>query len=81
MENSIFSAPQPSTYVTPLTVHNGLGFLSGQLPRKNGEIEYRGKVGAQVDVASARAAARLCAEACVAALERELGDETGSFGF
>jgi enamine deaminase RidA (YjgF/YER057c/UK114 family) len=73
LENTKFATPQPSPYVTPLTVHNGLGFLSGQLPRKNGEIQYRGKVGAQVDVDSARAAARLCAEACIAALEKELG--------
>jgi len=73
LKKSPFSTPQPSPYVTLLTVHNGLGFLSGQLPRKDGEIQYRGKVGAQVDMDSARAAARLCAQACIAALEKELG--------
>ncbi|MDB6047705.1 MAG: hypothetical protein JWR17_451 [Pseudomonas sp.] len=73
MENQQKVTPQPSRFVTTLTVHNGLGFLSGQLPRKDGEIQYRGKVGAEVDLESACCAARLCAQACVDALERELG--------
>jgi enamine deaminase RidA (YjgF/YER057c/UK114 family) len=64
---------QPSSFVTPVVVHAGLAFVSGQLPRRGGELQFRGKVGGTVDLASARSAAVLCAEACIAALERELG--------
>ena len=63
----------PSNLFVTFARHNGFGFLSGQLPRRNGELAYRGKVGADVDLATARDAAALCAEACVLALDRELG--------
>lgn len=63
----------PSTLFVTFARHGGLGFLSGQLPRRNGELAYKGKVGGDIDLATARDAASLCAEACVQALERELG--------
>jgi hypothetical protein len=48
------TSPKPSAFVTTFTSHQGLGFLSGQLPRKDGELMYRGKAGAEVDLESAR---------------------------
>lgn len=65
-------ASQPSSFVTPLTIHGDLGFLSGQLPRGNGELLHRGQVGAEVTIEQAIEAADLCARNCLAVLEREL---------
>ncbi|MEV6133389.1 RidA family protein [Streptomyces violaceusniger] len=70
-------ASTPSGYVTPVVVHQGVAYVSGQLPRKDGRIAYHGKVGADVDVESARAAARLCAQACLTTLDSELSGEGG----
>jgi enamine deaminase RidA (YjgF/YER057c/UK114 family) len=72
------ASPAPAStpsrgYVTPVVVHGGVAFVSGQLPREGGELKFRGKVGGAVDLESARSAAVLCADACIAALERELG--------
>jgi enamine deaminase RidA (YjgF/YER057c/UK114 family) len=65
--------PAPSALLTPVVVHEGWAFVSGQLPRENGELRYCGKVGQTVDLATAVQAARLSAMACLDALERELG--------
>jgi enamine deaminase RidA (YjgF/YER057c/UK114 family) len=63
----------PSAYVTPVVLHEGVAYLSGQLPRLNGEIQFHGKVGTEVDLESAQNAARLCAQSCLDTLNRELG--------
>lgn len=67
------SQPAPSSLLTTVVVHEGWAFVSGQLPRENGELRHVGKVGLTVDVATAIQAARLSAIACLDALERELG--------
>lgn len=55
------AAPQPvGTYRTALLV-GGLLFISGQLPVLNGELKYRGKVGAELSEAEGGEAARLAA--------------------
>ncbi|WP_250511709.1 RidA family protein [Caballeronia sp. GACF4] len=62
-----------STLVTPVRLFGNLAFVSGQLPREAGELTYRGKVGEEIAMPDAEAAAALCAHACLAALERALG--------
>lgn len=64
----------PSARVTPVVVHAGVAYVSGQLPRIAGELQFRGKAGAEVDLDTARLAARLCAEACIAALSHSVGE-------
>jgi enamine deaminase RidA (YjgF/YER057c/UK114 family) len=49
-------------------------YISGQLPSAKGEVLYKGKVGAQVTVDQARAAARLCAINILAAAKAAVGD-------
>jgi enamine deaminase RidA (YjgF/YER057c/UK114 family) len=44
----------PSHYVTPFTIYNGIVFVSGKLPRIGSEIQYRGNVGAEVDLHAAK---------------------------
>lgn len=64
---------QASHFVTPVTIFGNIAFVSGQLPRLNGEIQHVGRVGDNVDVAAAQQAAALCAHACLAALDKALG--------
>jgi enamine deaminase RidA (YjgF/YER057c/UK114 family) len=68
--------PKPSaaggSYL-PVVIHQGLAFVSGQLPRLDGVVQYCGKVGHSVSLEQAQKAARLCASQCLAALDQELG--------
>ena len=48
-------------------------YTSGQLPISDGELRYRGKVGADVSVEDAKAAAALCALNCLAAVHDLVG--------
>jgi enamine deaminase RidA (YjgF/YER057c/UK114 family) len=48
-------------------------YVSGQLPMVNGELSATGKVGAEVDVAEAKALARVCALNALAAAAAAAG--------
>lgn len=57
------------------TVRTGnLVFVSGQVPRVRGEIQFRGHVGSDLSVEDGRAAARLCALNALAAVKKEICD-------
>lgn len=55
--------PEPATpsfdYV-PVTEHAGVLYVSGQLPKEDGEVRITGTVGADVSIEQAQAAARIC---------------------
>jgi enamine deaminase RidA (YjgF/YER057c/UK114 family) len=55
--------PQPrdpvANFVSFVTVDR-LVFMSGQLPRIDGNLAYRGKLGREVSLDDGKAAARLC---------------------
>lgn len=71
---SLLPAPsRPGGAYQPVVIHAGIAYVSGQLPRLNGELRYRGKVGAEVDLDQARAAAALCALQAISALSAALG--------
>ncbi|MFT4266330.1 MAG: RidA family protein [Xenophilus sp.] len=63
----------PGGVYRPVVIHGGIAYVSGQLPRQQGEVRVMGLVGRDVDLETARFAARLCAMQCLAALGRELG--------
>ena len=65
-------APVPVFQYVPVTVHERLAFVSGQLPRKGEEI-ITGKVGGDVDLERAQEAARLCIIQGLACLRQSLG--------
>lgn len=65
-------APVPAFQYVPVTVHERLAFVSGQLPRK-GEDIVTGKVGGEVDLGRAQEAARLCIIQALACLRQNLG--------
>ena len=53
--------PQPAGKYRPALLGGGLLFISGQLPILNGELKYRGGVGAELSEAEGGEAARLAA--------------------
>jgi enamine deaminase RidA (YjgF/YER057c/UK114 family) len=57
----------------PLTVHQGVAYVSGQVPRINGEIPYPGKVGQEVTVEQARELAEYCVLKGLSSIRQELG--------
>lgn len=54
-------------------VHGGVAYVSGQLPRRGDELMFKGRVGAEIDLAAAQRAAAVCAELCLAALAEAVG--------
>ncbi len=66
-------AAAPSFNYVPVTLHRGTAHVSGQLPKVDGEIRVRGKVGASVSLETARGEARLCILQGLACLKQALG--------
>lgn len=53
-------AAAPSFQYVPVTIHNGVAYVSGQMPKVDGEIRTFGKVGAEVSIEEAQESARIC---------------------
>jgi enamine deaminase RidA (YjgF/YER057c/UK114 family) len=66
-------AAVPAYHYVPVTVHDGVAYVSGQLPRLAGGLAAVGKVGAEVSLEQAQEAARVCILQGLAALEQALG--------
>ncbi len=66
-------AAVPSFNYVPVTVHRGVAYISGQLPKRDGEIRVFGKLGAEIDLDTARDEARICILQALACLKAELG--------
>ena len=66
-------AAEPSFSYVPVTVHNGVAYVSGQLPKVDGAVRVFGKVGAEVDLETARGEARICILQGLACLKQALG--------
>ncbi len=54
-------APSPAANYVPYTIAKGLVFIAGQAPVVDGQYQSVGRVGAEVTLEAAQAAARLCA--------------------
>lgn len=63
----------PVAAYVPAVRSGSMVYTSGQLPIAEGELRYRGKVGADVSVEDAKAAAALCALNCLAAVHDLVG--------
>lgn len=66
-------AASPSFNYVAVTVHRGVAYVSGQLPKVDGEVRVTGKVDAEVDLATAQDQARHCILQGLACLKAELG--------
>lgn len=70
------ASPPRYAYV-PVVVHAGIAYVSGQIPKVGDDVQFVGKVGREIDLETAQAAARLCALNGVAQLRDALGSIAG----
>ena len=64
---------EPSFQYVPVTIHAGVAYVSGQLPKENGEVRITGKVGDAVDAEAAQRAARICILQGLSCLKAAIG--------
>lgn len=70
--------PAPAAAIAayvPYTMTGNLVFISGQLPLEGGRLIYTGRVGIDLDLATAQYAARLCAINILAQLNQACGGD------
>ena len=60
---------RPSGSYIPAAASGYLLFTAGQVPRVNGIVKHKGKVGEDSTLEDAYAGARICAVNCLAAIE------------
>jgi enamine deaminase RidA (YjgF/YER057c/UK114 family) len=68
------SPPKPAGSYIPVVVSKSLAYVSGQIPIKDGKVEFTGKVPSVQSIENAQKAAKLCAINALAQLKAELGD-------
>lgn len=61
-------SPVPQGSYVPAVRTGNLVFIAGQLPMRDGQVAYKGKVGKDLDIEDGREAARLCFLNALAAL-------------
>ena len=64
----------PNFAYVPVTLHDGVAYVSGQLPKIDGEVRVVGKVGREVTLDAARKESRVCALQAPGCLKEALGD-------
>jgi len=67
------NAAQPQFNYVPVVLHGDLAYVSGQLPKQDGEVRITGRVGDTVSMELAQQAARICAIQALACLAEALG--------
>lgn len=67
------AVPHRAGSYVPATLAGSLLFTAGQLPLKEGQLSYTGKVGREVSIEDAKEAAKLCALNALAAARAEVG--------
>jgi len=68
------AAGKPVANFVPCVQAGPMLYVSGQITSWNGQIRYQGRVGAEVSLEDARAAARLCGLNLIAQVKNFLGD-------
>jgi enamine deaminase RidA (YjgF/YER057c/UK114 family) len=64
---------EPRGHYETVVLHGGLAYVSGHLPRHEGELAFAGKVGDGCSIADAKRAARASALGCLSSLKAALG--------
>jgi enamine deaminase RidA (YjgF/YER057c/UK114 family) len=65
---------EPAFDYVPVTIHGSTAYVSGQLPKVDGEVRCTGKVGAEVSTEEAAEAARVCILQGLTCLKVALGN-------
>ncbi|HWL23586.1 MAG TPA: RidA family protein [Ureibacillus sp.] len=67
-------AVAPLYSYVPVTIHRGVAYISGQVPRINGKLPYTGKVGRDVKVEQAQELAEYCVLKALSCLKAAIGN-------
>ena len=67
------SPPKPAGSYIPAVRTGNLIFISGQIPMKDGQVQFKGQVPTSISIEEAQKAARLCIINVLAQLKVELG--------
>ena len=70
---NIPNAPKPAGSYVPIVLTGKLAFVSGQIPIKDGQVVYQGKVGDTQSIDNAQEAAKLCVINGLAQIEAYCG--------
>ena len=70
---SLPTPPKPAGSYIPVVRTGNLVFVSGQIPVKDGKVEFQGKVPTNVPIEVAQQAAKLCIINVLAQLKSEIG--------
>ncbi len=65
---------KPVAAYIPALISGDLVFTAGQIPFVKGELQYNGKVGAELTLEDGQRAAEICALNCLAAIKGVIGD-------
>ena len=65
--------PKPAGSYIPVVKTGNLVFVSGQIPMKDGQVQFKGQVPTSISVEDAQKAAKLCIINVLAQLKAELG--------
>jgi enamine deaminase RidA (YjgF/YER057c/UK114 family) len=65
--------PKPAGSYIPVVKTGNLVFVSGQIPMKEGQVQFKGQVPTDISVEEAQMAARLCIINVMAQIKSELG--------
>lgn len=68
-------APSPAANYVPYVIARGLAFIAGQAPVRDGNYAFTGRVGNEVTVEDAQAAARLCGLNILAQVKAAVGGD------
>lgn len=66
-------AASPAFNYIPVTLHAGVAYVAGQLPKVDGDVRVQGKAGAEVTLEVAKGEARICILQGLACLKQALG--------
>ncbi|WP_166390413.1 Atu1372/SO_1960 family protein [Candidatus Nitrosotalea sp. TS] len=70
---SLPTPPRPAGSYVPVVRTGNLVFVSGQIPVRDGKVEFHGKVPTNISIEVAQQAAKLCIINVLAQLKAELG--------
>ena len=66
-------ATPPLYQYVPITIHQNVAYISGQVPRINGQIPFPGKVGQDVSIEQASELAEYCVLKGLSCLKAQIG--------
>lgn len=65
---------KPVAAYVPTARTGNLVFTAGQIPVVDGQLKYKGKLGAEISIEQGYDSARICALNCLGAIKAEIGD-------